>query len=64
MTLVFLAGGPAVVTDFRPDGWPLCPLCGADELAAIDAVAVTSPLQIDYCYVCGPIEAVVAEEAR
>lgn len=44
------------VDKFRPDGWPLCPDCGDDELysLAIPATAET----ICGCYRCGPCEVV------
>ena len=53
------------VAEFRADGWPICPCCNGDELAAIDAAASPSwigekptPNDIDLCYLCGPVEVV------
>lgn len=49
------------VVVWRRDGWPLCPLCGEDELAAVAAIAasrdgsVALREQIDFCYRCGPL---------
>lgn len=39
-------------TEFRRDGWPLCPNCGDDELYSL----ATPPRAdaIDGCYRCGP----------
>jgi hypothetical protein len=44
----------------REDGWPICPWCGEDELAAIKKLAEPSPDAVDICYVCGPVEVVAA----
>jgi hypothetical protein len=30
-----IAHTPQVITEFRKDGWPLCPSCGDDELASV-----------------------------
>lgn len=34
-------------TDFRPDGWPLCPICGEDELmsSALDGTKLVVSLE-------------------
>lgn len=52
----------APVTHWRPDGWPLCPWCGEDELAAINA-SHPSPHAVNLCYRCGPVEVVTFEAA-
>lgn len=46
--------------EHRDDGWPLCPICGEDELGAIGAVTTTRKLtMVEYqlhdlfCYGCG-----------
>lgn len=52
------------VAEFRPDGWPICPCCDDDELAAITAIPVTSPNQIDFCYRCGPVEVIEGVAAK
>lgn len=44
-----------VVERCRADGWPICPWCEQDELAAVKALQA-EPEAIDLCYVCGPIE--------
>ncbi len=53
----------AAVTAWRPDGWPLCPWCGEDELAAIRAWkrGAVAPHEVDLCYRCGPVEVVTFE---
>ena len=59
MTLRFERSGVVrEVAELRPDGWPICPCCNNDELAAIHAIPVTSPNEIDLCYVCGPVEVI------
>lgn len=35
----------------RPDGWPLCPLCGEDELYSLAEPATIAT--IVGCYACG-----------
>lgn len=49
------------LSEFRKDGWPLCPQCGEDELYSLlnwDGLSDRPPLQawIDAglrCYYCG-----------
>jgi hypothetical protein len=43
------------VKRWRDDGWPICPLCDEDELAAI-AATIATPEAVDLCYVCGPVK--------
>jgi len=45
------------VTERRRYGWPLCPWCGEDELAAVKTIP-TTPGAIDLCYRRGPVEVV------
>jgi hypothetical protein len=52
------------VAEFRPDGWPICPSCDNDELGAVHVIQVTSPNEIDHCYVCGPVEVVDGVAAK
>jgi hypothetical protein len=40
-------------TEFRPDGWPLCPICKCDELYSLDLPATIET--IVGCYRCGPV---------
>lgn len=42
---------PEMFTAHRPDGWPLCPNCGEDELWS-DGIPLTIET-IRSCYVCG-----------
>lgn len=37
-------------SEFREDGWPLCPVCGQDELYSLDIPA--TPQTIKGCYNC------------
>jgi hypothetical protein len=40
----------------RPDGWPYCPRCGADELYCLRDDLVATGLRTDDdlgCYLCG-----------
>ena len=41
-----------VPDEFRWDGWPICPVCGEDELADLihEAAQVSAAL---FCYRCG-----------
>jgi hypothetical protein len=50
-----------VVTQFRADGWPICPFCENDELACIREHLHPKLELVDHCYVCGSVE-VVEEE--
>lgn len=52
------------VVEFRRDGWPICPGCYDDELAALrgSLSGPRQPAQIDRCYRCGPVEVVSASE--
>lgn len=38
-------------TNFRADGWPLCPTCGEDELYSLATYATLGT--IEGCYRCG-----------
>lgn len=42
------------VKEWRPDGWPLCPICGDDELMSSDLPAKAAT--VDRCLACGPLE--------
>jgi hypothetical protein len=68
-----LSGRILDVVEFRRDGWPICPGCNDDELAAI-AESGRVPIKqweekgpvllerlvknVDLCYQCGPVEVV------
>lgn len=40
------------LTSSRPDGWPLCPVCGEDELGDV-AHLEADPENELFCYRCG-----------
>lgn len=44
---------PWIVTvlEWRKDGWPLCPLCGDDELYSLEIPATAETIRA--CYRCG-----------
>jgi hypothetical protein len=44
------------ITDYRKDGWPLCPRCDDDELAAIWTLTDITLMDIDFCYRRGRVE--------
>lgn len=47
---------------FRPDGWPLCPQCGQDELYSLENPPTIESIR--GCYLCGPISpAAIAVES-
>lgn len=48
------------VDKFRPDGWPLCPMCGDDELYSLTVPA--TPRTICGCYRCGLCSVVILDE--
>ena len=42
---------PVMYPERRPDGWPLCPQCGEDELYSLETPATIE--SIVGCYRCG-----------
>ncbi len=56
-------------TEFRPDGWPLCPVCGEDELAVLETPpppdyrwSLSQYLRREmFCYLCGKVTVVAGE---
>ena len=40
---------------WREDGWPLCPVCGEDELADLQCREPASASNELYCYRCGRV---------
>lgn len=52
-----------IPTEHRPDGWPLCPCCGQDELGVLETPPLTThgvPLawfleRAMFCYACGRV---------
>lgn len=54
------SGNVRDVVEFRRDGWPICPGCNDDELAALRGPLTTPrlPSQIDRCYRCGPVDVI------
>jgi hypothetical protein len=46
----------------RPDGWPLCPSCGDDELYSL--ALPPTPETIRACYRCGPVALVAGASVR
>jgi hypothetical protein len=58
-------------TEYRKDGWPLCPACGEDELAVLETPPppnYTEPLswyleREMFCYVCGKVRVEDGEAA-
>ena len=41
-----------VPDSYRLDGWPLCPVCGEDELADLSAVTLASLSRDLHCHCC------------
>lgn len=59
LRLRYRSGRVLLVARTRPDGWPICPSCGFDELlAATDSRSPPAVEEINHCYRCGPVEAV------
>lgn len=52
-------GKTAAVAEFRADGWPICPCCNNDELAAITpSMELPEPNDVNLCHDCGPVRVV------
>lgn len=58
------------ITEYRADGWPLCPCCGEDELWSPLIWLDERPSIEDFiaaglrCYLCGWSKATQDEEAQ
>ena len=48
--------------EYRPDGWPLCPNCGQDELYSLSIPPTIETIR--GCYLCGPISPMALPEYR
>jgi hypothetical protein len=53
---------PSKPIAFRADGWPLCPICGEDELYSLSIPANRE--EIHGCYRCGAAHQILERHAR
>ena len=52
------------VVEFTRGGWPICPGCNEDELAAVRTIQPRTAADVDFCYRCGKVEVLGFEGAE